>query len=59
LVILWIREQRNADLLDAHNTEHTARSIQDQIRDDGGFQGSDSFTIAMKLAKLIDEYTPL
>jgi len=59
LVILWIRGRRNADLPNAHKTEHAAGSIQDQIKDDGGFQGSDSFNIARKLAKIIDEYTAL
>jgi hypothetical protein len=58
VVILWIRG-RNADLSDAHKTEHTARSIQGQIQDDGGFLGSNLFDIAKKLAELIDEYTAL
>ncbi|KAF9520938.1 hypothetical protein BS47DRAFT_416719 [Hydnum rufescens UP504] len=52
LVILWTRGERNADL-------PTARSIQDQIKDDGGFPGATSFYITRKLAKLIDEYTAL
>jgi len=59
LVILWIRGGRNADLASAHKIEHTASSIQDQIKDDSGFQGSTSIKIAWKLAKIIDEYTAL
>ncbi|KAF9514182.1 hypothetical protein BS47DRAFT_1361854 [Hydnum rufescens UP504] len=34
-------------------------SIQEQIKHDEGFQGSASFNIPRKLAKLIDEYTAL
>jgi len=54
LVILWIREGRYA-----HETEHTASSIQAQIKDDGDFPECGSYNIAWKLARIIDQYTAL
>ncbi|KAF9520025.1 hypothetical protein BS47DRAFT_920868 [Hydnum rufescens UP504] len=56
LVVLWIREGGVAHFPDEHTT---ASSIEYQIKDDGGLQGSASFTIARKLAKIIDVYTAL
>jgi len=54
LVVLWIREREYLP-----NADTAASSIEDQIKDDGGLQGSASFNIARKLAKIIDEYTTL
>ncbi|KAF9513375.1 hypothetical protein BS47DRAFT_972142 [Hydnum rufescens UP504] len=59
LVILWIREGRHAYSPDAHETEHTASSIQAQIKDHGDFQKYGSYNIAWKLARIIDQYTAL
>jgi hypothetical protein len=59
VVVLWIREGRNAHSPDAHETKHTASSIQAQIKDDGDFQEYGSYNIAWKLARIIDEYTAL
>jgi hypothetical protein len=45
--------------LNAHEMEHTASSIQAQIKDDGDFQHYGPYNIARKLARIIDQYTAL
>ncbi|KAF9510862.1 hypothetical protein BS47DRAFT_42656 [Hydnum rufescens UP504] len=55
LVILWIWDGRNTHSPNAHETQHTASSIQAQIKDDGDFQEYGSYNIA----RIIDQYTAL
>jgi len=63
LVILWIWRGRNADSPDALEMEHTTNLVQAQIRSDlvdyGDFQALDSYATADRLARIIDDYTPM
>ncbi|KAF9507796.1 hypothetical protein BS47DRAFT_1398317 [Hydnum rufescens UP504] len=63
VVILWIRRGRNADSPDAPEMEHTTNLVQAQIRSDlvdyADSQALDSYATADRLARIIDDYTPM
>ena len=63
MVILWIRHGKNADSPNAPETEHTMNLLQAQIKSDladyGELQGLDSYATAERLARIIDDYTPM
>jgi len=63
LVVLWIRKGRNPGPPDTPEIEHTTNLVQAQIRSDfedyGDFQALDSFATADRLARVIDDYTPM
>jgi hypothetical protein len=63
VVIHWIRCGRNVDSPDAPETEHTTNLVQAQIKSDlvdyGDLQGLDSYASAERLARIIDDYTPM
>ena len=63
MAVLRFRRDENADWLDERETRRTADSIQARVEkefgDEGDGRGLDSFKSAKRLAKIIDDYTPL